>query len=76
VLVIKCAKCKRKLFKYKKIGGGRLLHLWPDRIIEDHSIHDGLEIRCQCGNLIGVDERKFIKMKPRSFTRSGFYLRK
>ena len=76
MLTIKCARCKRKLFKYEKIGTGRLLHLWPDRIIEDHSVHEGREVKCKCGNLVGIDEGRFIKMKPRSFTRSGSYIRK
>lgn len=76
MLTIKCAKCKHKLFKYNKMGAGRLLHLWPKRIVEDKSVHEGNEVRCRCGNLVGIDEGKFIKMKHRSFTRSGSYQRK
>lgn len=76
MLTIKCAKCKRKLFKYRKIGKGRLLHLWPDRIIENYSVREGREVKCECGNLIGIDEDRWIKMKPRAFTRSGAYIRK
>jgi len=71
MISIKCAKCKRKVFKYLKIGKGRLLHCWKERIIEDHSVRDGNEIKCQCGNLIGIDEGKWIKMKQRSFIYSG-----
>jgi DNA-directed RNA polymerase subunit RPC12/RpoP len=71
MMIVKCAKCGRKVFKYKKIGKGRLWHCWRDRISEDYSVRDGNEIRCPCGNLIGMDERKWIKMKQHAFTCSG-----
>jgi len=71
MIVIKCAKCRLKLFKYLKIGKGRLLHCWKGRIIEDYSVRDGNEIKCHCGSSIGIDEGKWIKMKQRSFTYSG-----
>ena len=71
MLTIKCAKCKRKIFRYVKIGKGRLWHCWKDRIIEDLSIHEGNNIMCTCGNTIGIDEEKWIKLKQNSFTTSG-----
>jgi hypothetical protein len=71
MLLIRCAKCRAKIFKYKKIGKGKLLHCWKDRILEDHSVRSGNEIRCACGNLMGIDEKKWIKMKQSSFTCSG-----
>ncbi len=70
-MIIKCAKCRRKVFKYKKIGKGRLWHCWRDRILEDYSVRHGNEIRCPCRNLIGMDEQKWIKMKQHAFTCSG-----
>jgi hypothetical protein len=76
MVIIKCARCKGKIFKYLKIGKGRLLHCWKERIIEDYSVRDGNEIKCQCGNLIGIDVGKWIKMKQRSFTYSGTRARK
>lgn len=76
MLTIKCAKCKAKIFKYLKIGKGRLLHCWRQRIIEDYSVRAGNEVRCQCGNLIGIDEGKWIKLKRNSFTCSGTAVRK
>ena len=63
ILTIRCSKCKKKNFRYLKIGTGRVLHCWRGRILEDYSIHEGLEIKCQCGNLIGIGEEKWIKMK-------------
>ncbi|MCK5258480.1 MAG: hypothetical protein KAJ69_03085 [Thermoplasmatales archaeon] len=68
MLTIRCAKCKSKIFRYLKIGKGRVLHCWKGRIIEDYSIHEGMEIKCQCGNLIGIDEEKWIKMKQNAFS--------
>jgi len=73
VLTIRCAKCKAKIFKYKKIGKGRLLRCWKDRISEDFSQKDGNLIKCVCGTLIGIDEGLYIKMKQGSFTTSGTY---
>lgn len=71
MIVIKCTKCKGKIFKYLKVGKGRILHCWKGRIVENYSARDGNEIKCQCGNLAGIDEGKWIKMKQRSFTYSG-----
>lgn len=62
--------------KYKKIGEGRLLHCWKERILEDHTRRSGVEVRCRCGNLIGIDEKKWIKMKQAAFTWSGSVTRK
>ena len=71
MLIIRCAKCKRKIFRYIKIGKGKLWNCWKDRIIDDFSIHDGKNIKCYCGNLIGVDEKKRINLKQHSFITSG-----
>ena len=67
ILTIRCSKCKNKIFRYLKIGKGRVWHCWKERIIEDHSIHDGRKIKCQCGNLIGIDDGKWIKIKQNAF---------
>jgi hypothetical protein len=71
MITVKCAKCKKKVFKYVKIGKGKLWHCWKDRIIEDNAVRNNDEIKCTCGNLVGVDEGKWIKMKQHSFTYSG-----
>ena len=71
MITIKCAKCHSKIFKYKKIGKGRILHCWKERIKEDYSIRDGNKVKCKCGNLIGLNESKFIRMKQNAFTKSG-----
>ncbi len=71
MLTIKCARCKGKVFRYVKIGKGKLWHCWKARIVEDYSICEDKKVRCQCGNIIGIDEGKWIKLKQHSFTHSG-----
>ena len=76
MLTIRCKNCKKKIFKYNKIGEGRVLRCWFDRIVKDYSIHDGNKVRCECGNLIGIIEGKRIKMKQNAFEHSGTKIRK
>jgi hypothetical protein len=71
MLTIKCSRCKQKIFRYVKVGKGKLWHCWKERIIEDFSVHDGKKVLCKCGNLIGIDEEKWIKLKQHSFITSG-----
>jgi len=71
MLTIKCARCNQKIFRYVKIGKGKLWHCWKGRIVEDLSIHDSKNVLCKCGNLIGVDEGKWIKLKQHSIVISG-----
>jgi DNA-directed RNA polymerase subunit RPC12/RpoP len=71
MLTIKCARCKRKIFKYEKIGKGKVLRCYKDKIKEDHSIHDGNLIKCSCGNIIGRIEANHIKMKQHAFIYTG-----
>ncbi|MCK4360043.1 MAG: hypothetical protein KAW92_15145 [Candidatus Cloacimonetes bacterium] len=63
VMIIKCDKCNKKIFKYLKVGKGRLWHCWKERILKDYSMRDGEKIKCQCGNIIGIDQGKWIKMR-------------
>ena len=48
MLTIKCAKCKRKIFRYLKVGKGRVLHCWKGRITRDYSIREGNKVLCEC----------------------------
>ncbi|MDL1956668.1 MAG: hypothetical protein LWW95_06445 [Candidatus Desulfofervidus auxilii] len=76
MLIVKCAKCKRKIFKYLKIGKGRLLRCWKERIIKNYSVQEGIKVKCQCGNVIGIDKGRWIKMKQNAFIYSGTVIRK
>ena len=52
---IYCAHCGRLLFKYDKLGKGKLHHLWKGRIIEDNSLRESGVVMCPCGNEVGMD---------------------
>ena len=71
MMLIRCSKCKGKIFKYIKIGKGKVLYCWKDRIIEDFSIQEGNQIKCNCGNIIGLNEEKGVKLKQHSIIVSG-----
>ena len=62
VMVIRCNKCNKKIFKYLKVGKGRLLRCFKDRIREDHAVRKGQEVHCSCGNRVGRDEGDHIKI--------------
>ena len=71
MIIIKCAHCKRKILKYKKIGKGRVLRCYKSRILKYYPIQDKENLQCLCGQVIGVDEGKWIKMKQSAFEYSG-----
>jgi len=71
LLKIKCAKCNKTLIKYVKIGKGRLWHCWKSRIVENNCLHEGNMVKCPCGELLGIDEGKWIKLKQHAFNTSG-----
>ena len=62
MIIIKCSKCNKKIFKYLKIGKGKLNHCWTDRIIENMSVLNNKNVECKCGNLIGINEENQIKI--------------
>ena len=70
---IKCVKCKSKIFKYRKIGKGRVLRCWFGRIEEDYSVRENDLVKCRCGNHIGTADNLKVRMKQSSFTFSGTY---
>ena len=66
IIVVNCPRCGGKVLKYLKIGRGRLLRLWKDRIVRDYSIHEDNKIKCPiCGYLIGVGEGRYIRVRHR-----------
>jgi len=71
MIIIKCSKCNKKLFKYIKIGKGQLINCWKDRIVENNTINDNNKIFCKCGNLIGIDEKNHYKFKKNSIIIKG-----
>ncbi len=72
MLTIKCAACKRKLWKYEKIGQGQVLRCYKERIARWYeTAEDGVAVLCLCGKRIGVDEGEYIKMIGSAFTYTG-----
>jgi len=62
IIIIKCDKCKSKIIKYEKVGRGHILRYYKKKILEDHSVYENKKVLCSCGNEIGVDKGRFIKM--------------
>ncbi len=71
LITIKCAKCRMKIFKYQKIGKGKIIYCWNSRIQKDYSIREQELVKCNCGNLIGIMVSKGIRMKQKAFIYSG-----
>ena len=72
VLVIRCAACKSKLWKYDKIGQGEVLRCHKDRIAKNYTSQTvNNKIICLCGKEIGIDKGSYIKMIGKAFTYTG-----
>jgi hypothetical protein len=72
MLTIKCAACKRKLWKYEKIGQGQVLRCYKERITRHYATRqEGADVLCLCGKRIGIDEGDYIKMISSAFTYTG-----
>jgi len=76
MITVYCAACGRKLFRYQKIGKGRLLHSWKTRISTDNTVRNGQDVYCPCGQHIGIEETKWINMHGGSFYVKGSALKK
>ncbi len=72
MLTIKCAACKRKLWKYEKIGKGEVLRCYKGRIEREYEFQrQGDKIVCVCGKEIGIDKGAHIKMIKKGFIYTG-----
>lgn len=72
LLLLKCSACRRKLWKYYKIGQGEVLRCHKERIRKIFVYNeDENKIKCVCGNVLGIDKGSFIKMIAKSFTYRG-----
>jgi DNA-directed RNA polymerase subunit RPC12/RpoP len=63
LLSIHCQHCGTQIMSYVKIGKGRLIRCWKNRIIEDTTIKKDSLIYCPCGQLVGIDKNMFISLK-------------
>ncbi len=73
MLTLRCSSCKKKLWRYKKIGPGEVLRCHKERISKefDNCTLKGHKIYCLCGKEVGIDKGTFFKMIAKSFTYSG-----
>ncbi|MFW6007391.1 MAG: hypothetical protein ACOCQ5_05315 [Halanaerobiales bacterium] len=77
MLTIKCARCKTKLFKYEKIGKGKVLRCYEEKIqrFYEGEVKEEKLVCRNCGNEIGdIEENKFsryVKMNSDTFTYTG-----
>ncbi len=71
MLTIRCAKCKTKLFKYKKIGQGQVLRCYKDRIEPLEMIIKNGSLLCVCKNVVGIEMDSHFKMKTHQFIYTG-----
>lgn len=79
MLIIRCAGCRKKLWRYDKIGPGEVLRCHKARITKDYGTWQGEEIegsrggkiRCTCGMAVGIDKGSFYKMIAGAFTCAG-----
>ena len=72
LLVLRCSACKRKLWKYDKIGSCELLRCHKDRITNVYGFEEEWgRARCLCGQTFGIDKGTYYKMIAKAFTYSG-----
>ena len=75
MLVVKCARCRKKLWKYFKIGSGEVLRCHKERIKKEFMSIDAMrkehKLVCKCGNIIALDKGTYYSMVKKSFTYSG-----
>ncbi|WP_350342666.1 hypothetical protein PRVXT_001920 [Proteinivorax tanatarense] len=72
MLTIKCSRCKSKLYKYYKVGKGKVIKCHKSRIKKQFGIYrDNGNYKCKCGNIIGSDEDSYIKMNNKAFIYTG-----
>jgi hypothetical protein len=72
MLLIRCAACKRKLWKYVKYGQGDVLRCHKDRISKIYDFFEEAgKLYCLCGKEIGIDKGTYYKMIAKSFVYKG-----
>jgi hypothetical protein len=72
MILIRCAGCRTKLFKYEKIGPGQILICHKSRIIKIHCLETvNGKIQCKCGAYVGIDKGDYYKMIAKGFIASG-----
>ncbi len=72
MLVLRCAACRQKLWRYDKIGPGAVLRCHKSRINKYYNAFEREDgIFCSCGRKIGIDKGGCFKMIAKAFTCTG-----
>jgi hypothetical protein len=73
MLIVKCAACRAKLWRYDKLGQGEVLRCHKSRIdkLYGNTKEEGGKIYCLCGKPMGVDKGGHYSMIARASTYSG-----
>ncbi len=73
MLTLRCAACRRKLWRYDKLGQGEVLRCHKTRIkkVFTEMERRGDKLVCPCGKEIGIDKGGFFKMIAKAFTYGG-----
>lgn len=72
VLILKCSACRKKLWRYRKLGPGEVLRCHRDRIEKVWCMEEREgKVWCTCGRVVGIDKGTFIKMNANAFTSAG-----
>lgn len=73
MLLIRCAYCRTKLFKYQKIGPGEVLRCHKKRIFKVFKAEaaNGKLYCGSCGKVIALEKDSFYKMIKKAFTSKG-----
>ncbi len=72
MLILKCSACRRKLWKYYKLGQGEVHRCHKDRIkkVWNMEERDG-KVFCPCGKAVGIDRGSYFAMDKKAFTYKG-----
>ena len=77
MLTLKCSACRRKLWKYQKLGKGAVLRCHKDRIVKRYQVQEREgKIFCACGQPVGIDKGDHFSMDRKTFTYSGLKVSK
>lgn len=72
MLTIHCAACRKKLWKYDKVGHGHVVRCHKARIARMYATEvKAHKICCPCGKVIGIDKGSHYRMIANSFTHTG-----
>ncbi len=59
--------------KYRKIGEGRVLRCYKVRITRMYIDPPQGDLRCPCGQVLGLDRQQWYQMKQGAFTYRGHF---